>query len=246
MIKKLILVVCACATTACTTVQHAPLSSDASAQLQGKSLAATKYPTADFTAMTAGKAAFAVIGAVAMIAEGNSIIKENGIEDPARNIGQRLADKLVASRDMRLNTGTDKLAQNDSVDALVAAYPSASYLIDVKTLNWLFTYYPADWAHYKIIYTARLRLIDASAKRVVAESACVSHQGDDKNPPSKDQLLENQAALLKKYFDQAADSCVNVLARDILKLQSSDPGNGPLPAAKTAANAQPVASSTTP
>lgn len=246
MIKKITLVVCAWATVACTTVQHAPLSSDASAKLQGKSLAATKYPTADFVAMTAGKAVFAVIGAVAMIAEGNSIIKENGIEDPARKISQRLADKLVASRDMRLNTGADKLTQNDSIDALVAAYPSASYLVDVKTLNWLFTYYPADWAHYKIIYSARLRLIDASSKRVVAESACVSHQGDDKNPPSKDQLLENQAALLRKYFDQAADSCVNVLARDILKLQSPDSADGPLQVTKTAANAQPVVSSAAP
>lgn len=52
----------------------------------------------------------------------------------------------------------------------------------------------------------------------MAESACTGVQGDDKNPPTKDQLLENGAGLLKGYLAKAGEACTEVLARDVLKL----------------------------
>ncbi|KMW47357.1 hypothetical protein AC240_11005, partial [Ralstonia sp. MD27] len=86
------------------------------------------------------------------------------------------------------------------------------------TLQWMFSYYPTDWAHYRVTYAARLRLIETSSKQILAESMCSGVQGDDNNPPSKDQLLDNQATLLKKYLDQAANGCVEAFARDVLVL----------------------------
>ena len=82
----------------------------------------------------------------------------------------------------------------------------------------MFNYYPTDWSHYRVSYSGRLRLIDATTRTVVAESACNSVQGDDKNPPTKEQLLENKAALLKTHLANAGQACVDVLARDVLKL----------------------------
>jgi len=80
---------------------------------------------------------------------------------------------------------------------------------------------PTDWTHYRVSYTARLRLIDAATKTVVAESACTGVQGDDKNPAPKDQLLENGAWPLKGYLAKAGEACTEVLARDVLALWKS-------------------------
>jgi len=172
----------------------------------------------DFAAFTAGKAAFGMLGAAAMITEGNNIIQENGIDDPARKISRDLAEQLVATRAMQLKPRSLVEASSDEIGTLVSLYPDADYLLDIKTFGWMFSYYPTDWAHYKVTYSARLRLIETSSKRVVAETLCSGAQGDDQNPPTKDQLLENQAALLRTYFDRAADSCVQLLSRDVLQL----------------------------
>lgn len=217
MFKHIAALIALASVTGCVSVSHMPLTKEASAQLQGKSVSLTQYPTPDFTAFTAGKAAFAVVGAVAMIAEGNSIVKENGIADPAVAIGKGLGEKLSTLRGASVQTAT-KTAEDDGVPVLLATYPGSQYLLDVKTMAWMFNYYPSDWAHYKVTYNARLRLIDAGSKEVVAETMCKTVQGDDANPPTKEMLLENQAALLKSYLDKAATACVDVLARDVLQL----------------------------
>jgi hypothetical protein len=223
MLKEWILLVIALSILpGCTSVQYTPLSNDSSNQLQGKKLTTTKYPIPDFAAVTAGKTLFGVIGGVAMISTGNSIIKQNGVEDPAYQIGQRLAEKLAAERNMSLNSEGSAFAKNDSVDALVSTYPNSNYLLDVKTLNWMFGYYPTNWARYRIIYAARLRLIDASSNQVIAESICKSRPVDDNNPPSEDELLDNHAAGLKAYLKKTEDACVDVLARDVLNLKSTN------------------------
>jgi hypothetical protein len=203
--------------TACATVSHTPLSQETSLQLREKSVARTEYPVQDFSASTAGKAAFAILGAAAMISEGNAIVKENDIQDPAIAIGQGLAEKLTLVRNVSMVQPTKK-ATSDDIATLIETYPGTEYLLDVKTANWMFVYYPTDWAHYKVVYNARLRLIDSTKKSVIAETMCNTTQGDDKNPPTKDQLLDNKAALLKEYLSKAASNCVDLMAKDILKL----------------------------
>ncbi|WP_447981958.1 hypothetical protein [Achromobacter kerstersii] len=202
---------------ACTTVKHAPISQDSLSKLEGKSIVSSRYGQPDFTAFTAGKAAFAMLGAAAMVTEGNTIVKENGIEDPAKAISAGLQSKLASLKNTTV-VNASGVAAKDDVATVVAASPGGDYVLDVKTLTWMFNYYPTDWAHYRVSYTARLRLIDAATKAVVAESACTGVQGDDKNPPTKDQLLENGAGLLKGYLAKAGEACTEVLARDVLKL----------------------------
>lgn len=217
MFKRISILIAAAVLSACTTVNNIPLSREASAQLQGKKLVRTQYPMPDFAAFTAGKAAFALLGAAAMIAEGNSIVKENAIPDPAIAIGEQLATRLAAARGV-VAVPSRAVAASDDVAALTVAYPGADYVLDVKTFNWSFVYYPSNWARYRVIYSARLRLIDSASKKVVAETLCSTTQGDDANPPSKDDLLNNQAALLKQYLAKGATTCADLLAKDILML----------------------------
>ncbi len=202
---------------ACTTVKHTPITQDSLDKLDGKSIASARYGQPDFVAFTAGKAAFAMLGAIAAISEGNTIVKENEIEDPAIAITAALQNQLATVK-RTTSVASTNVAKKDDIATVVASNPGSDYILDVKTLGWMFNYYPTDWAHYRVTYNARLRLIDTKTKTVVAESACASVQGDDKNPPTKDQLLDNKAALLKDYLGKAAAACAEVLARDVLKV----------------------------
>lgn len=152
-----------------------------------------------------------------MIAEGNSIIKANEIADPAIEISQALSKKIASTHGMKA-VESSLVAASDDTKALAATYTGADYVLDVKTSNWAFIYYPTDWSHYKVTYRARLRLIDAARQTVVAESSCLSEQGDEAKRPSKEQLLEGRARLLKSYLAKAASSCVDVFARDVFQL----------------------------
>jgi len=204
--------------TGCATVSHTPLSPEKSAQLAGKTFASTQYPVPDFAAFTAGKAAFALVGAAAMIAEGNDIVKTNNVEDPALAISRGLVDRLATSRNGKTLQFAKVQPNSDDVGSLVAAYPGVDYLVDVKTFTWMFNYYPSNWSHYRVTYSARARLIETSTRQVVAETMCQSVQGDDKNPPTKEQLLEKETALLKDYLRKAAAGCIDVLSKQMLSL----------------------------
>lgn len=202
---------------ACSTVRHAPISDDSLSKLEGRSVVSSRHGQPDFVAFTAGKAVFGLIGALAATSAGNAIVKENEIEDPAITIASGLQAKLAAAKNTR-QLDSSGVADKDDTATVVAASQGGDFVLDVKTLGWMFSYYPTDWMHYRISYSARLRLIDSANKSVLAESACTSVQGDDKNPPTKDQLLDDKATLLKEYLAKAATACTELLARGALKI----------------------------
>jgi len=220
--RNILVLGAALALSACVSVKHRPLDAAASAQLQGKTVTTTRYETADFAAMTAGKAAFGMIGGAAMVVAGNNIVEENGIADPAIAIGDELVRRLTTNRGMvRVESAT--VADGDKPAELLAAYPQGDYLLDVKTIGWMFLYYPTDWAHYRLIYSARLRVINRSTGQVVAETLCQANPNDDANPPTREELLADRAALLKEKNAQAAQQCSDVLANEILGLAGAVP-----------------------
>jgi hypothetical protein len=218
MTRIILALACALMLAGCATVNHTPLSVDRSAQLAGKTVTMTRHAAPDFAAFTAGKAVFGGFGAMAMIAEGNEIVRMHQIADPATSIGQGLIERLGSARKVKALPPATLQATSDDAASLATAYPGADYLVDVKTVQWMFNYYPGDWSHYRVTYGARVRLIETSTRQVLAETLCQAVQGDDKQPPTKEQLLDNQAALLKEYLRRAATGCVDVLSRELLGL----------------------------
>jgi hypothetical protein len=203
---------------ACTTINKVELPQDIVTQLTGKKIALTKYQPTDFYAMTAAKATLGLIGALVSKAEGNHIVETRKIEDPAQKISADLADRLVAQRGMILVSGKDVFASSDNVDTLVSSYPGADYLVDVKTTRWSYNYFATDWDHYRVMYNSRFRLIDTATKIIIAEGACTLTQTDALHPPTGDQLLANNALLLKGYLNKTAVECADIFSADPLKL----------------------------
>lgn len=219
MLKNIVgAVVMAALASGCVSVQNKPLAANTLQELTHKSLAYTVYVRPDFTAGTAGKAVFGLLGVPAAIHTGNKIVAENEIKDPAVEISIGLASKLAQSVDMQLSS-TPLHAWNDKLAVLAASARNSDYLLDVKTINWAFGYYPTSVTHYYVIYTARMRLIDTHTKAVVAETMCKAKQPtNEKEAPTHEKLLAEHAARLKEMLGRVTDSCMDVLAKQTLHI----------------------------
>lgn len=169
-----------------------------------------------FSAMTAGKAQFGVIGAAAMIAAGNKIIRDNNVADPAVYIGEQLAGVVAANLGVQLAGNSGQIASSTKPRELAAQYSGSDLLMDVQTVNWQFAYFPLDWNNYRVIYSAKVRLIDTRTRKLLAEGFCVNMPERSEESPSRDQLLDNGAEGLKRELKAAADRCIPQLAWNVL------------------------------
>ncbi|SAK83504.1 hypothetical protein AWB75_05408 [Caballeronia catudaia] len=202
----------------CVHVDQKSLPKDSVATLSGKRIDFTEYEKSSFSAMTAGKVMFGLLGVPAMIAAGNQIVKENNIEDPSIRISQELTNRLVTQHGMQKAQHRSELAESDDLASLLRNRADIDFLLDVKTINWSFTYFPSNWTHYRVLYTARMRLIDTAQQQVVAETLCHTRPVDETNPPTRDELLSDNAKMLRTFLEKAADDCTSVLSKDFLQL----------------------------
>jgi hypothetical protein len=216
MNKLLLLAAAGLTLTGCATYEKRPVSQDAAKELRGQSVATTTRKLPDFTAMTPTKAAFGLLGAAAMVSDGNNIVNTNKVADPANAIASRLSSALSASYAASV-APTPVAVTSDDVAAIAAGTNGAArFVLDVQTINWSFVYFPTAWGSYRVIYTAKARLIDTTAKTVVAEGFCKRIPEDSTNAPSYDDLVANEATRLKSELALATEECVKTLKAEML------------------------------
>src|SRR5207247_6174639 len=93
-----------------------------------------------------------------MISAGNELVKEHAIDDPAYAIAEELARSLAARYGIRsVGVGTGVVSDDDA-SSVAATYKTAPLALDVKTLQWGFMYFSSNWARYRVVYRARMRL----------------------------------------------------------------------------------------
>lgn len=185
----------------CVSTKIVPLQQARMASLQGKTLTVAKRDKPSFGAMTAGKAALGLIGAAAMIAKGNSIVQENNVEDPAGYIATELANDLATAHFM----------------TVVPAEGGADILLDVRTVNWSFVYFPTDWNSYRVIYSTKLKLTDTKSRKVLAEGFCARIPEKSDGAPGYEELMADQAARLKEELKAGADQCIGEFRTKVLR-----------------------------
>lgn len=215
MIKKATVIVLALTMVGCASTATVKIDDSHSAAMQERSLAIASSDRPDFAAMTADKGMFAMIGALAMISSGNEIVRENDIDDPAVYIGEQLAKELAESHLMDLVMPV--ISSDDSaVESLIATHAAHDYVLDVRTINWSFGYYPTDWDNYRILYSVKARLLDIQRGEVIGEAFCSRVPEQTADSPSYKQLLDNQAARLKTELRISADHCLDELRSKLL------------------------------
>jgi hypothetical protein len=179
-------------------------------------VAFTERKRADFVAMTPGKAAFAVLGAVAMISEGNRVVTENNVDDPAWALSKGVAAAIAEKRGLRVAETPLKVAKTKPAD-LAAAAGGADVVVDVQTLAWSYVYAPTDWTHFSVGYRARLQVVDAKTKAVLLKGDCL--WGTPKGEGvAQSVLLDNGAAGLKERLATATSVCMDQFTAAAAKL----------------------------
>lgn len=195
-----------------------PLSEADAAALRGKTVALTLHERPSFTAGTAGKATFALLGAGAMIAAGNKLVDENGVQDPGILVRAQLAAIL---RDVYgatvLDADRETTAAKKPKD-IAALHPQADYVLDVRSGGWMFFYYPTDWNDYWVGYSVQSQLVDTKTARQVSNMACNANTNQSPVRPSREQLIQDRAQLLKDVTQHLGWICTQLLAKEQYRL----------------------------
>lgn len=206
------------AISGCVSTKTTALRDDAQATTAGKTLVVSSRKRPDFAAMTAGKAGFGMIGAFAMISAGNKIVADHHLEDPAIYIGHELGKALAAERQLQILEMPAIVADGTDVRKLAGVYRQADLLLDIQTVNWSFGYFATDWNNYRVIYSAKLRLIETRTGKLLAEGFCSRVPEKEASSPSYEQLMADDAAVLKAELQHGAETCVSQLKSKVFAL----------------------------
>lgn len=217
--KNIIPIIALIILSGCVSTKNIPLNQNNISKMDPSSILVTKRAKPDFTAMTAGKAGFGLLGAAAMVSSGNKIVKNNSIEDPAAYIGANLSAELTSKYGLKVNE-LNTLIKSRKAKEISKRYlkSNSDWILDIETINWSFGYFPSDWNNYRVIYTAKLRLIDSRDNSIVAEGFCSRVPKKDSSAPSHDELLDQNAARIKSELLAAADHCIKEFKTKVLKI----------------------------
>lgn len=219
MIRNIAILFAVLILSGCASTKNIPMQDDAFVDNAPSSITSSSRVKPDFSAMTAGKGAFALIGALASISAGNELIEQNQVDDPAVYISQSLTDSLKKQFSLKTISNNDTLIDSDQPSVIAKHYPSSDLVLDVQTINWSFIYFPTDWDNYRVIYTAKLQLIDTRNKSMIAEGFCKRIPEEDENAPSYKDLTSNQAQGLKNELQLAAEHCIEEFSTKVLKIK---------------------------
>ncbi|UAW98212.1 hypothetical protein KEM63_15805 [Halopseudomonas nanhaiensis] len=193
----------------CSGVQTKGLTADDSLALKDKSVAVARYADLpDFAAQTAVNVQFGMIGYATAVSNGNAIIRNQKIADPALTIAQRLGEGLRGQHNVTISEPANLVMHKSSVGDIVKAYGDHDFILDVKTVGWRSIYFPSDWNNYKVIYAAHARLIDAKTSKVVSEGVCthMPEYTDTDSAPSYEALEDGTG--LRAALAGSIDYCV--------------------------------------
>lgn len=219
MKRKLLAVVTVFAIAGCASINKQPIGVSTVTDLKAKSIAHTKREAPAFTSMTPGTMLVPIVGAALMFSEGKSIVDANNLKDPSESIASELMDAISTAHGAK-SSSQPVVVSDDSAAKISAAGKGATpYIIDVETIAWGIMYFPKEKSRYRVMYSAKARLINTATESIVAEGFCKTIPPEDAaNAPTYDELLDREAIRLKQELSSAANKCVNSFKREMLLL----------------------------
>lgn len=203
----------------CASTKTVSIDAQKLEQMNVTSVGLTKRDKPDFSALTADKAMFALAGALASIAAGNELIEENKVDDPAAYIRTKLVEGLVNK--YGYSFGEPTFVDSTKPAKITPAFSGQDLVLDIETINWSFGYFPTDWNNYRVMYSAKLRLIDTKSNKIIAEGFCARVPEQSDTAPSYDELLADEAAVIKSELKSAADQCIQEFKTKVFNLQEA-------------------------
>jgi hypothetical protein len=175
------------------------------------------YPPSSFSVRTPGKAMIGGGGALgAMLSlglyesAGDKMASEYTLKDPALRLQSQFLPSLEKDSGIKNIRIAQEPPSGESIEELRRTF-GKGMVLDFKTTQWLLFYYPTDWSHYRIAYSARGRLVRLEEPKIIWQGTCEVIGQDPKTSPTMDELVANNGALLKQKINEAADACAEQL-----------------------------------
>lgn len=141
---------------------------------------------------------------------GDKMANEYALKDPALRLQSRFLTSLEKDTGSKESRIVQEPPGGESIEELKRTF-GKGMVLDFKTTQWLLFYYPTDWSHYRIAYSARGRLVRLEEPKIIWQGTCEVIGQDPKTSPTMDELVANNGALLKQKINEAADACAEQL-----------------------------------
>lgn len=198
----------------CGSLNAPPVPLAETISLKGARLALVVPESPSFLARTPSRVSLlgaigGVLGAAAQLSEGDRLVNQFAITDPALATGQGLAARLRASYGMvEVLASVAPVAK--PLDTVVAAAPQADLILDVRSEVFGFNYMPKSPSTFFVMSTSWARLIDVQSRKVLAEARCIPTDGLEMT--TLERLLENNGQGIKSGLAAYVEPCVAQLA----------------------------------
>lgn len=200
-----------------------PLKPEQAAQLEHDTITVSNREEAGFEAVSIGKiitgALFGHIGKSlansSMHKAGDAVYEHGAPIAPARLVADQLRHALVDQYDMQyLDPGANVVAKKGSPKLMAESYPHARYVLDVNPVMWRWLPSLKQSRRYWIRYGLIVSLYDNKTRQLVNRSVCDGYTIKHPNAPTRDQLVADDAQLLKDVTMSLAWSCARQLAQE--------------------------------
>lgn len=192
----------------CVSTATKPISSADVPKLSGATLAVTKRKQPTFLALSVGKSMLGLTGIAAASASGNKLVAEKGIPDPSQQVAEATGKAYSAAYGLNQVTGVQLVQTGELLD-LAKASNGAAYILDITTTGWGYDRKGVSLTQLIVGYGVKLRLLNAQKGTEVSSDFCqytTDQQGGSSY--SQDELLENDAAVLKRVLSEATQFCI--------------------------------------
>ncbi len=204
--------------TGCAGMKTVPMDVDAVQASTPKTVVVSQRETASFVAMTPSRGMLGALGGIAMVSEGNKLVEEYRIEDPANYIGHEIVSSMRSHLALEPVNNTSTMADTKNIAELSSIYGDSDLLVDVQTGAWNFSYFPTNFKKYRVLYNVQLRIIDTRSESQVAGASCKRQLGEQETAPTYDELIANNAEHLKALLRQAADECIEEFRETVINV----------------------------
>jgi len=198
----------------CGMISTKPIAPEKFTELKGKKLAVTTPFKAKLNVLTVGGALMA--GTVGFSSE-DDISTVYRLQDPAFSISKNVEKKLAQKAKIKVSEHKKLSEPSRDPEEIAPQFPNADYILDINTVNAFFGYKPFDFGSYRLLYNAKLQLVEADTKTIVAESICHTESDEDQSI-GYDEFLANNAKLLKAEYARAIQLCTKEFSQSILRI----------------------------
>lgn len=168
----------------------------------------------NFYADTSRRRFYGIAGVIAMAVEGNRIVRELAIDDPALHIASELRTRLhnpAASIAAPMKVGLMRAPDDARSAAKTAPARPHEFRLKVRTVTWDFRPWRNDDRQLVIVYAARIELENVRTGEILGSERCEQRRSP-LGEVTVERLLADDGKVLREELAAAGRQCLETLS----------------------------------